>query len=320
MKWVGFVGTCISFLALPNLVAANGAVKDFTLPSATNGAMIHLSDYAGKVVLLNWWRTSCTWSQAEAPKLVALYKKYHGQGFEIIGISDDTSDTVAHVAEYLKRYGIPWPVGYNDQGEFMREIRPMGQGDTPGNYIVSRNGQITYLGLDRNPEAWDKLVKSVQQALAAKPPAASPITRRALEQAPSFSLPDLQGRRVTLSNFAGKPLVVNFFTANSCDWTGAVVSKLYQDFSGRGLQVVGIDLYDSDSAIDQCEAKYHANYTILRGDQATQTAWIGSNKGWATFFVTRDGKILKKITDSIDNGIEPAVFGEYAMYLLERRK
>ncbi len=54
-------------------------------------------------------------------------------------------------------------------------------------------------------------------------------------------------------------------------------------------------------------------------DQATQMAWIGDNKGWATFFVTPDGKVLKKIVDSINNGIEDAVFTKYAEYMVTKR-
>src|SRR5438874_97221 len=292
--------------------SAGNAVKDFTLPSATSNSVIHLADHAGKVVLINWWRTSCAWSQAEAPKLVELYKKYHAQGLDIIGIADDNTGTVAQVPAYLKRYGITWPVGLNDQGEFMREIRPMGSGDTPGNYLVSRGGQITYLGLDRSPDTWNKLVATVTQALAEKGSAAATITPRKLEPAPSLALTDLNGKKITLSSVAGKPVLVNFFNASSCDWTGAVVSKLFKEYSGRGFQIIGVDLYDNDAAIQQCKMKYGAAYPILRGDQATQQAWIGENKGWAAFFVTPDGKILKKITDSINDGIEQPVFTKYA--------
>jgi len=320
MKWLGLIGVLMIVLSAPLESAADDRVKDFTLPSATNSSLIHLSDHAGKVVLINWWRTSCTWSQAEAPKLVELYKKYHAQGLDIIGISDDTADSVAQVPNFLKRYGVTWPVGLNDQGEFMREIRPMGSGDTPGNYLVSRSGQIKYFGTDRNPSDWSKLVASITQALSEKAPAGQPIPPRKPEPAPSLALPDLQGKKITVSNPPGKPMLVNFFNAASCDWTGAAVSKLYKEYSGRGFQVIGVDLYDNDAAIQQCKAKYGPTYPILRGDQATQQAWIGENKGWAAFFVTPDGKILKKITDSISDGIEQPVFNKYAEYLLATKR
>ena len=120
-----------------------------------------------------------------------------------------------------------------------------------------------------------------------------------------------------LADFAGKPLVVNFFTASTCDWAGAVVSKLQRDYATRGLQVIGINLFDNEAAVRGCLSRHGATYPVLKGDQATQKAWIGGNSGWATFFVTRDGKVLKKIADSIDNGLEGAVFPKYAEYLVK---
>jgi len=316
MKRVLLMGVWLCLLVWPNLRAAGAPVQDFTLPSATTPSLIHLSDHAGKVVLINWWRTSCTWSQAEAPKLVELYKKHHAQGFDIIGVSDDNTETVATVPAYLKRYGVTWPVGLNDQGEFMRDIRPMGSGDTPGNYLVSRSGQITYLGLDRTPDAWNKLVAAVERALQEKPPAASPIPQEKPQPAPALALTDLHGKKVTLANFAGKPLIVNFFNAGSCDWTGDLLAKLHREYAPRGLQVVGVDLFDSDDAARQCAVKHNADYPILRGDQATQMAWMGVNRNWGTVFVTADGQIVKKIIDSINDGIEQPVFTKYAEYLL----
>ena len=315
------VGFLVSLLMFPagTTSSAGTTVKDFTLPSATDSRLLHLADFSGKVVLINFWRTSCSDSRREAPKLVNLYRKYHDQGLAILGVSDDTSDSVAQIPSYLKQYGISWPIGLNDQGEFMRELyQPVNPGGTPSNFLVSRSGEVTALGKDLNEGSWAKLEAAVTRALAEPAPAHSAIAKRELTAAPPLSLPDLQGKTLKLANFAGKPLLVNFFTSASCDWTGAVVSKLYRDYSGRGLQVVGIDLYDSGNAVRQCTAKYGAKYPVLKGDQATQMAWIGGNKGWATFFVTPDGKVLKKIVDSIDKGIEEPVFTKYAEYLVAR--
>ncbi len=57
--------------------------------------------------------------------------------------------------------------------------------------------------------------------------------------APSLTLPDLKGKPVSLANFAGKPLVVNFFNAETCDWEGPVFLKLHGEYAERGLQVTG---------------------------------------------------------------------------------
>jgi peroxiredoxin len=302
-------------------VRGQTAGSDFTIPSVRDNSIIRLSDYGGKVVLINWWRTSCTWSQAEAPKLVALYRKYQPRGFVILGVSDDTADTVAHAPAYLQKYGISWPVGYNDQGEFMRDIRPLGQGDTPGNYLVTRSGKITYLGLDRSPESWQRLESAVASAVAEPATAKSAIARGQLSPAPEFDLTDLSGRHVRLRDLHGKPTLVNFFNAQqTCDWAEPAIMKVNETYKSRGFQVVGIDVGgDSDSAIQGCKSKYSISFPILHGTDPVQRAWIGKNSAWAAFFVTQDGKVFKMIRDSIDNGLEGVVFPKYAEYMLSIR-
>lgn len=314
-----FVLSLTALLASAPILCHAEVVKDFSLPSATDSSLIRLSDYSGKVVLVHWWRTSCGYCQRGDPKVVALEKEYRDKGLVVIGVSDDTSDTVAAVPAYLKRYGITWPVGLNDQGEFVREIvKSHNGGETPGNYIVSRSGELTYLGLDRKPEDSDKLEQTVARLIAEPAPDKPSIQPRELESASDFSLPDLTGKKVSLKDFAGKPLVLNFFDTGSSDWAGAVLSKLHQDYAERGLQVVGIDLFDKPEQVQKTIDKYGVKYPVLQGDEAAQTEWIGESKAWATFFVNADGKIVKKITDSINNGLEDQVFRKYADSLVAK--
>ncbi|MEK7470299.1 MAG: TlpA disulfide reductase family protein [Planctomycetota bacterium] len=292
--------------------------RDFSLPSARDNRLLRLSDHPGKVVLIHWWRSSCSFCRKGDPKLVALEKELRDKGLVVFGISDDTADTVAAIPDYLKNLEITWPVALNDQGEFIRDVLPKGKGETPGNYLVSRTGELTWLGLDRTPEDWQKLVEAVKRALAEPAPAAAAIVPRVPEAAPALSLPTLDGKTLTLKDFAGKPLVINFFNADSSDWAGAVIATLHKDYSEKGLQVVGINLFDSDDDARKCAEKHGAKYPILRGDEATQTAWIGEAKGWATFFVDAEGRIVKKITNSIENGLEAVVFRRYAEILLAK--
>ncbi|MEX2164161.1 MAG: TlpA disulfide reductase family protein [Sulfuricaulis sp.] len=289
---------------------------DFTLPSATDNALIRLADYAGKVVLINWWRTSCGFSAAESPRLVSLYERYRERGLVILGVSDDTRESVAAIPEYLRRHGITWPIGLNDQAEFKREILRETPGDTPGNYLVTRHGRFVYLGLDRDDASWRRVEQAVTQALAESAPRAAAIESRQLPASPGFALLDLQGRTVTPASFEGRPLIVNFFTAETAAWAGRVLNSIAQTHRTPGLEVVGINLFDSDADVQRAIARHGTTYPVLRGTESVQTEWIGSPKSWATFFVTRDRRIFKAILESIEGGLEEHVFPRYAQHLL----
>jgi len=71
-----------------------------------NGKKRRLSDYRGKVVLLDFWGTWCGPCVAAVPDLVAAYEKYHARGFEIIGI--EANDAPAKVREFTAEHHMPW--------------------------------------------------------------------------------------------------------------------------------------------------------------------------------------------------------------------
>src|SRR6202161_2807585 len=61
---------------------------DFTVKDAT-GASFHLSDYKGKVVLLNFWATWCGPCQIEIPWFMEFNKTYKARGLAVVGVSMD---------------------------------------------------------------------------------------------------------------------------------------------------------------------------------------------------------------------------------------
>ena len=70
------------------------------------GQRRRLSDYRGKVVLLDFWGTWCGPCVAAVPEIVALYEKYHARGFEIIGV--EANDTPEKVREFTAANKMTW--------------------------------------------------------------------------------------------------------------------------------------------------------------------------------------------------------------------
>ncbi|MEO8613168.1 MAG: TlpA disulfide reductase family protein [Chloroflexota bacterium] len=65
----------------------SNAVPDFSATTIT-GETVHLSDYRGQVVMLNFWATWCPPCRAEMPTIEAAYEKYHDQGFAVFAINN----------------------------------------------------------------------------------------------------------------------------------------------------------------------------------------------------------------------------------------
>jgi cytochrome c biogenesis protein CcmG/thiol:disulfide interchange protein DsbE len=132
----------------PNYVPANQtkSVKayDFNLPT-TDGRLLKLSDYKGKVVILDFWATWCPPCRKGIPDLVELKKKYGSKGVEIIGISVD-KETKPDVVPFIKDYKINYPVVYGNTNVYQQYggIRAI-----PTSFIIDKEGKIvaSYEGL-----------------------------------------------------------------------------------------------------------------------------------------------------------------------------
>lgn len=84
------------------------AAPEFSLPKL-DGATARLSDYAGDVVLLEFWTSSCVGCIGATPKLNRLHERYRGAGFAVVSVNMD-GDGGAEAAEVAKRRALRYPV------------------------------------------------------------------------------------------------------------------------------------------------------------------------------------------------------------------
>lgn len=71
-------------------------------PDLLGGDSIRLSDHRGKVVLLDFWASWCVPCRASMPHVLALYKKYHKRGFEVLCVADNDSNPDQAIAAVQK--------------------------------------------------------------------------------------------------------------------------------------------------------------------------------------------------------------------------
>jgi peroxiredoxin len=103
-----------------------------------DGQSVKLSDFKGKVVILDFWATWCPPCRAEIPGFIALQKQYAAQGLSVIGVSLDTAGPSA-VKAFMQRLGMNYPVVIGDE-----KIADQygGIAAIPTTFVIDRNGNI----------------------------------------------------------------------------------------------------------------------------------------------------------------------------------
>ena len=109
---------------------------DFSLPDMT-GQQLKLSDYRGKVVLLDFWATWCEPCREEVPHFVGLQNKLGDRGLQIIGVSMD--DGPEPVRDFYRQFKISYPVvmGNAKIGELYGGVLGL-----PIAFVIGRDGRI----------------------------------------------------------------------------------------------------------------------------------------------------------------------------------
>src|SRR6476646_4993367 len=80
---------------------------------SANGQPIKLSNYSGKVLLVNLWATWCGPCRRETPELVRLHKEYQARGVEMVGLStEDPVQSAQSVHDFVQQFQVDYQVGW----------------------------------------------------------------------------------------------------------------------------------------------------------------------------------------------------------------
>ena len=116
----------------------------------------------GKVVMVNFWATSCTTCVHEMPQMVQTYNKYKDKGLDFVAVAM-SYDPPNYVLNYAQTRGLPFKVALDTQGDLAKKF-----GDvqlTPTTYVIDKNGKIIkrYVG----EPSFAELHQLLDKALAA---------------------------------------------------------------------------------------------------------------------------------------------------------
>jgi thiol-disulfide isomerase/thioredoxin len=156
-----------SFPENPLAQRARGAIerldlvgKTFTLRGTElRRGTIDVQQFRGKVVLVDYWSTTCDPWKSDLPKLKELYTKYHAKGFEIIGISLDGDK--ADVSKFVQTAPIPWAVIYESGALDSPPALQYGILALPTQFLVDAQGKVVSrsIHVSQLEEELKKLIK-----------------------------------------------------------------------------------------------------------------------------------------------------------------
>ena len=136
-------------LALGGAAFLSGCSGAQAAPESTfvllDGSKKTTSDLKGKVILVNFWATSCVTCVAEMPKITSTYNKYHARGYETLAVAM-RYDPPSYVVNYAETRQLPFKVAIDNTGAVAKAW-----GDvqlTPTTFLVNKRGQIVkqYVG------------------------------------------------------------------------------------------------------------------------------------------------------------------------------
>ena len=109
------------------------------------GEKISTAELRGKVVLVNFWATSCVACVAEMPKIVETYEKYRDRGFETVAVAM-SYDPPNYVLDYAEKNRLPFRVALDPMGSVAKSFGDVEA--TPTTFVIDKRGKIVarYLG------------------------------------------------------------------------------------------------------------------------------------------------------------------------------
>ncbi|UVW28720.1 TlpA disulfide reductase family protein [Massilia sp. H6] len=150
------IGALVLALAGIGYASFDTAAPDVTFISI-KGDKISTQSMRGKVVMVNFWATSCVTCVKEMPQMVETYEKYKGQGLEFVAVAMQY-DPPNYVLNFTETRKLPFIVAIDAAGDIAKQF-----GDvtlTPTTFLIDKDGKIIkrYVGEPEFP-ALHKLIE-----------------------------------------------------------------------------------------------------------------------------------------------------------------
>jgi peroxiredoxin len=256
-------------------VQVGSAAPDFEL-TGVDGKAYRLSDYADRVVVLEWWNQDCPVSRKYIPTMKKLAAENASKGVVWLAIDSTHYQTPAKDKEFMDVHGIAYPVLMDTAGQVGRLY---GAKCTPHMFVINK-GQIAYDGAIESKDGRNYVAEALGAVLAGKPvplartqpfgcsvkygpaaPTADSSARPGITEigkpAPDFVLKGVDGKEYRLAEFKDKLVVLEWWNQD-CPFTRRYTPLMKQMATGyakRGVIWLAIDSTHYQTAAK--DGEYH---------------------------------------------------------------
>ncbi|MFD0698562.1 TlpA family protein disulfide reductase [Paenibacillus sp. GCM10027628] len=134
----------------------NYLAPSFTL-TGLDGKEYTIGGPREKPLLVNFWASWCGPCAAEAPDLVAMYKKYEGQ-FDLYAVNVTPGDKMDNIKKFVDEYKFPFPVLLDKKGENADTYRVVA---IPTSFLIDKNGVVREVIHVLSPRELDKKISNL---------------------------------------------------------------------------------------------------------------------------------------------------------------
>ncbi len=255
---------------------------------AIDGTPISVSDYRGKMLVLNFCAKWCGFCDSEIPYLKQVYEEHHHNGLEVIGVSLDENEK--ELSEYIEEHEIPWHHIFDGKGWKSELAQFFSIYIVPSQWLIDRDGTI--LSVHTRGEHLGQLVKWTE-------------TTRIGNVIPDFTAVDIDGNSISAAAFRGKVVLVHFGYINR-EPELALIDTLYKKHHNNGFEVIGFNIggwRDEEALHKVVRKENHKGHYVYADEDGLQCSLVeqsgfGSSSGFrkvklpAFILIDADGKVI----------------------------
>lgn len=120
----------------PRATKESGPAHDFEMDTF-DGGVVRLSDFEGKIVVLNFWASWCPPCRWEMPFFETMHQEYKDQDVVFLGVA--ISDTLENARGFAESTGVTYPIGLDDTGEIARNYNVV---SLPTTFFIGKDGTV----------------------------------------------------------------------------------------------------------------------------------------------------------------------------------